>query len=387
MLAVKAVAFGVVAAAAGVITTIVLRTYVIESATVDFSGEVAEQNQKIAELQTELDSLSGQLAPLANEEQVIALANDLETGLSQVGSEIQRLGSDSTESTAALGNDIEQLRAQVEELGLKLTEIEQSSVQLAPIDGNADPETANQAIAQLQQRLDALAGMVSELDAGAGIPIDELAAKTDVESLAGRLEQLESIASQVSDDSGSQQRLAQLELAIAELAAQGPVDTPAIRSMVLIGVRAAVETGAPYKALLQEAGLTDAEVPGIVMEHAASGVATLDELQRSFGQLAREAIRTNTADDGESSGGVMELIGSLVQVRPLSPQEGTGPAEVLSRAEASLAEGDLDGTLATLGELPPSAQAVFTSWIAAGEARLSVLAALYAMLGTSNTGP
>ncbi len=387
MLAVKAVAFGVVAAAAGVITTIVLRTYVIESATVDFSGEVAEQNQKIAELQTELDSLSGQLAPLANEEQVIALANDLETGLSRVGSEIQRLVSDSTESTAALGNDVEQLRAQVEELGLKLTEIEQSSVQLAPIDGNADPETANQAIAQLQQRLDALAGMVSELDTGADIPIDELAARTDVESLAGRLEQLESNASQVSDYSGSQQRLAQLELAIAELAAQGPVDTPAIRSMVLIGVRAAVETGAPYQALLQEAGLTDAEMPEIVMEHAASGVATLDELQRSFGQLAREAIRTNTADDGEASGGVMELIGSLVQVRPLTPQEGTGPAEVLSRAESSLAEGDLDGTLATLGELPPSAQAVFTSWIAAGEARLSVLAALDAMLGTPNTGP
>jgi hypothetical protein len=62
----------------------------------------------------------------------------------------------------------------------------------------------------------------------------------------------------------------------------------------------------------------------------------------------------------------------------LTPQEGTTPEAILSRADFAVTEGRLADALAEIATLPPDIQAVFADWTAKANARLAVDTALEA---------
>ena len=148
-------------------------------------------------------------------------------------------------------------------------------------------------------------------------------------------------------------------------------------------ILAALDAGTAYDVPLGdlvEAGLT---VPPELASHAA-GLPTLDALQDDFPAAARAALdvaRTEgLADDGGNR--FVSFLRDQFNVRSVTPQEGTDPDAVLSRAEAALDEGRLADTLAEVASLPEVVRAAMSGWTGQAEARSAALAAANALSET-----
>ena len=68
---------------------------------------------------------------------------------------------------------------------------------------------------------------------------------------------------------------------------------------------------------------------------------------------------------------------------PRPGKEGDSPDAVLSRAEASLGEGDLETALNELEALPPEGRAAMSDWLEQAELRLSVVTAIDELTATN----
>lgn len=175
--------------------------------------------------------------------------------------------------------------------------------------------------------------------------------------------------------------LARLEAAEAEAAARAAAaaDAAAVaeRAVAVDRLRAAAATGANFEAEL--AALGDPDLTAALAPHAG-GAPTLAELQAEFPDLTREALdvaRTAEGDQGWSTR-VIDFLASQTGARPLTPQDGTTPEAILSRADFAVTEGRIADALAEIATLPPDVQAVFADWTARANARLAVDAALEA---------
>ena len=377
MLSLKAVAFGVVAAAAGVLATMILRNYETQNSTDELARELALRDARMAELEDSLSSLSERFAPLTVGDEVTALADGIEQGQGETNRNLVRI-------EAALTSTAEELGQRIDGLESRLTELEQlpDPPSIQP-DGSvpADPPVN---MAAIEARLDALSGKLTALEAGAPAPADAAETSAEIESLEARISGIESRVAAIPAGADLERSLAETEQRLADLESGQAGESLPAKSFALIGIRAAAATGAPYLRLLRDAGYADVEIPEVVMIHAETGVATVAELQRSFGGYAREALKASNAQlDGE--GGVLSLLSSLIQVRPLTPQEGDDAAATLSRAEASLMAGDLRAALMTLATLPDPAQEALADWTLEGEAHIAVLAAIDTMLERPET--
>jgi len=102
---------------------------------------------------------------------------------------------------------------------------------------------------------------------------------------------------------------------------------------------------------------------------------------RTAGAAARAALPVALRDTaGEDAvDRFTAFLQSQVGGRSLDPREGDDPDAVLSRAEAALRSGDLDGAITELAALPEGAQAVMAEWTSAAETRRDALAALDAV--------
>ena len=368
----KAVLFGLVAAAAGVLAVILLQNYSVLNSTGGIPDELAIRDQKIAELEDSISSLADRVVPLAKQEQVAALAADIEQLRTSVDGNLEG-------AEAKLDSAAEELNIRIDELAERQSAVETSLESIPP------PETPTDALEspgidlELARRLDTISERLTELESSMGEPLEVSVADSEIRSIESRLSRVETGITQAASAEILEQWIAGSEKRLASLEARLTGDVPPTQAIALIGVRAAAETGAPYLRLLRDAGLSDTEIPGPIMVHAEAGVATLDELQRSFGALARAALKSE-AEQVKEGGGIAGILGSLVQVRPLTPQEGDSPAATLSRAEGSLMAGDLEGALGTLDELSEHGREIFADWIEAGKARLDVLSAIDTML-------
>jgi hypothetical protein len=226
------------------------------------------------------------------------------------------------------------------------------------------------ALESLDQRLAAIEAMPESGDASTAA----LAAK-----LAELERQLAAQPQATVDTSEVDAALARLEAAEAEATARATAAAEAAaaaeRAVALDRLRAAAATGTSFEAEL--AALGDADLTAALAPHAG-GAPTLADLQAEFPDLTREALDVARRAEGDQgwTARAIDFLASQTGARPLTPQEGTTPEAILSRADFAVTEGRLADALAEIATLPPDIQAVFADWTAKANARLAVDTAL-----------
>ena len=292
------------------------------------------------------DDLTAQLS--AQADQIAALEAQLAdiptTDLSGVETQISDLG-DAT--TAQLGEVADSLSAQVDALDVRLLEVEKRP--------GADGTLSDTALAAYQRELEELR---AELDAQ----------QETVMSAAAQAE------ADLAEARAEAERLEREALAAAEAAAA---------RAALNRVATAVETGAPFADALNDLGAAD--VPPALSAAADTGVATTAQLTDAFPAAARAALATARAEGvSDDAGGIGGFLRSQFDVRSTTPQEGSGPDAVLSRAEAAVKEGRVADALAEIEALPEVARAELTDWTARAQERSDVLDAIADLSETYN---
>ena len=377
MLTFRAVAFGLIAAAAGVLATMVVRNYEAQNSAGELNRELALRDARLAEIEIRLSSLAENTAPLALGSEVAVLAEGIEQGRI----ETNRIFAQIEDAMTSASGELDQ---RIGELDARLAAVEEAPVP-PPIqaEGGLPSETTGN-VAALETRLDALSEQLMKLEANRATSPAASDTTAEMNSLESRLSEVESRFAALPTRQDDEYRLAEAERRLANLESRMSGDALSAKGLALIGVRAAAATGAPYLRLLRDAGFSDLEIPEVVMIHAETGIATMEELQRSFDGFARAALRA-TAAQSDGEGGIVDFLTSLIQIRPLTPREGDDPAATLSRAEGSLMAGNVRNALTTLATLSDSAQETLADWILAAEAHTAVLAAIDSMLESPET--
>lgn len=208
--------------------------------------------------------------------------------------------------------------------------------------------------------------------------LDELSSQAetvteDVESLRAALGDADEQIATLTADMADLRDLAERRVAEAEAA----VDT-ALAQSGLDSLRAALETGAPYAdavSRLEEAGVNVSED---LAAPSATGIATLEQLQDTYPEAARAALRAALQDAPTDSTAdrLTNFLRAQVGARSTVPREGDDPDAVLSRAGAAVEAGDLEGALAEIDGLPETAQAAMSDWLDAARARIAARNAL-----------
>jgi hypothetical protein len=148
-----------------------------------------------------------------------------------------------------------------------------------------------------------------------------------------------------------------------------------VADSALIGIEAAISNGTGYSTLLEELrAILGLNLPEVLTANAQLGVVSLNMLQEEFPKLARVSLQT-ARREGEGTG-FGAFLKEQLGFRSLIPREGTSPDAVLSRAEASVAAGNLQLALVELIDLPKSGRLVLQDWTDRANARLTVLDAL-----------
>ena len=174
---------------------------------------------------------------------------------------------------------------------------------------------------------------------------------------------------------------ARAKVSETELAAAAAAET-AERQADLAELRAAIDSGTPFvETLAKFDGAPDA-----LSNVASDGVPTLVSLQRSFPDVAREALATaqRIPDDASAGERLSAFLKRQTNARSLEPRQGSDADAVLSRAEASLSEGKLDQALDELSTLPDNAQSSMSAWLSKAETRATALRAVEDLTANMN---
>jgi hypothetical protein len=268
--------------------------------------------------------------------------------------------------TAALGSIKDELSALAERVSTlearpapelpdltKLDDLERrlGAIEAMPSDGTASNAAVTAKITQLEQRIAALpaTGSTPELQA-------------ELDAALSRLGEAEAAATA---------RAAEAEAAAVAMA----------RESALRGLAEAVTAGQPYSVELE--ALDDPALTDTLGATAETGVPTLATLQADFPDAARVALQTSreiSTDDGWSDR-LVDFLASQTGARSLTPQEGTTPDAILSRAEFALSEGRVADALSELQSLDPAVQAPLDSWVSDANAYVAAQTALNTVRG------
>lgn len=284
----------------------------------------AEMTQQLSAQSEQLNTLSGRV-------------DGAEAAIGQI--DTASLAAAIEDQTGALGgvqSGLTELQGTLAGLDDRLTTLEKR-----PVTEAVSPE----AIAAYERELEALRN-------------DITAQRTEIESLAA-----EAVAAEQS--ANTQAALAQGRAALAE-------------------VMSAVDNGAPMAgALATLSAATGLEAPPELAAVASDGVPPLGALIEDFPAAARDALaaarRDADADAGEAEGGLGGFLSRQLGARSLTPQEGSSPDAVLSRAEAAVRNGDLKTALTEIQALPESGQAALSDWVSQASARVGALDAAAAL--------
>ncbi|NNE87547.1 MAG: hypothetical protein HKN27_05680 [Silicimonas sp.] len=168
----------------------------------------------------------------------------------------------------------------------------------------------------------------------------------------------------------------EIEAAAAQAAAE------AERKAAIAALSAAVENGEGFA---DELVLFDAP-PKALTSSATEGVATMGALQRTFPDAARTALASTTEVPQDASAGekLTAFLKRQTNARSLAPREGDSVDAILSRAEASLLNGDLQAAVAEVSALPDEALEAMRPWQDQAQARLDALSALSEITAAEN---
>ena len=278
------------------------------------------------------------------------------------------------------GAALKDMQQQVADLTGRLAELE-AALQAVQADTRADDLQA--ALDQTNQRLSDLGDALTALDArlleveklpqGSGTEAADAAAAAYERELSTMREMLAQELARIE----AQQQAAQETGASAEAEAQA-----ATLQAAMAELRGALETGAPFADALATLAKADEQsdggpVPDALRAVADTGIPTQAALQESFPEAARAALAASI-DALVAQGKISRVEGFLrrqLGTRSLEPRAGDDPDAVLSRAEAALKSGDLDGALAELDSLPEAGRAEMADWTRQAETRRAALAA------------
>jgi hypothetical protein len=221
----------------------------------------------------------------------------------------------------------------------------------------------------LAERVDSLADRLDAVErlAPEGSEAAQAAAAAYERELVALREMFEA---ELADLEAQQADVGQLEEDAAE-AAQAAAGRTALARVV-----AALDTGQPFdEALAELQRVTEVEPPEALAEAGATGVPTLLELQEAFPPAARDALDAaiKAAVEDGSMGRMSAFLRNQLGTRSLEPREGDDPDAILSRAEAALKRGDIEGALSELDAMPEAAASALASWKEMAAARKSAL--------------
>ena len=305
----------------------------------DFQTEVTstlnEQGAQIGELSEQLAGVQG----------IGDRVDQVETGLSEF-TDIQTQISDMIAKSDGIEATLGSVETQIGEIAERVTSIEKR-----PLEQAVSPET----IAAYQAELDKLLASVdaerAELEAQ----------RQEVADLAQRAVEAE------------QNALLEAELSDLKVATANVLDK--------------INTGAGFADALEPLVASNiVSVPAALTDVAADGVPTQAELLDGFAPAARNALsvaRASGADD-EGRPSLTAFFTAQLGARSVQPREGDDPDAVLSRAEASVANGNLKTAFEELEVLPENAKAEMTDWMVAAKTRFDALDALQSINGELN---
>ena len=271
--------------------------------------------------------------------------------------------------------------AQADALGAETAALQAGAVELA---AQAEAQAA---------RLSAVEGELSAATpinvAGLEAEIAALNARLDTkidEEIAALNDRLSAIESTPDEPGASVEAVEELQAEIAaqneqiaELAAQAEAAENAaageaariLARAALARVMVAVDSGTEFAPALSDLqDVTPVTVPDALQAAAEAGVPTLTSLQDSFPDAARSGLSAARAETPEAEvSGITNFIKRQLNVRSVTPREGSDPDAVLSRAQAAVRAGDLGTALTEMEALPEAARSVMADWIEAASAR------------------
>ena len=134
----------------------------------------------------------------------------------------------------------------------------------------------------------------------------------------------------------------------------------------LASMQKAITTGLPFqKTLTDYETASGREAPPIIKVWAKTGVTTQFNLLQTFPEYARNLLQIehdNHFTDEESGLGIAKFLKKFVKTRSTSPKVGTSNDAILSRAEYSLKNGDIEKALRELDRLPLDLQNEMRDW-------------------------
>lgn len=390
--------------------------------------------RKIADLEEKLGDVTSAVSRQSTSSAVSALeskVSELESTLSEATSSAS---ADLAPAVEALKTDLESLRADMsagtssgagapvdlKPLQDRLTALEdtakspgqgQPPVDLAPLEQRLsalEKDTGSSATAadklsgsvsgleaQLSDFKTTLAGVESRAAsaeatakaAQAAVSTSDVSLKTLADSQARATETLSSLAADIksvgaantaalesvrSDLDAISKRLAAVEATMGDATAR----EVAARALSVSALKSAVDSGRAYETELAavKAGLP-ADIDLSALEaHAKTGVEPVSVLIAGFPPVGRKIYQTFSEPDrtGDVLDSLLSSARSIVSVRGLGDDEGTGPDAVLRRMETAVSSGDLKAALAAYQELPGDSQAVAADWAARAQARVEV---------------
>lgn len=258
------------------------------------------------------------------------------------------------------------------------------------IDLTAIEEAASAQSAALEEQISALEEQAVRLDAlealsGAVETVDLSGLESELQTLQDRIAALESrpvdTGPSVEPEDVSELQAA-LDAQKAEIdalaaraeAAESEAAGEAARLLAqaaLMRVMTAVDSGEAFSPALQELeNVAPVEVPDPLRTAAENGVPTVASLQEGFPDAARTALSATRAEVPESDvSGIAEFFKRQLNVRSVTPREGSDADAVLSRAQAALNGGDINTALTELEALSETGRAAMSDWLEAASAR------------------
>ena len=247
---------------------------------------------------------------------------------------------------------------------------------IAALEGAEQAPSVDPRIDEVIARMSALEGQLADAAAaGTG------ASGAAVAALQAEMRALKTAAPLATEDMSSAVEEVKAALEQAKgLAASTQEIADSARMTAAIGqLRAALDTGQAYSAAV--ALLDGNEIPASLSDRAETGLPTMAALQDSFPAAARAALDAALrANPGESwTDRVSTFLRSQTGARSVTPREGNDPDAILSRAEAALANGNLDAALQEVAALPDEAKAAMADWIGLAEQRRAAAGAIDAL--------
>lgn len=237
---------------------------------------------------------------------------------------------------SGLDEDVAQLTSQVTSLDERLTEVEKRPV---------GESASDAAVAAYERELKALQEAMAQQ-------------RADIESMAQEARAMEQSAEETAQTT--------------------------MRRAAVTRIQTALDSGTGFASALADLQDTGATVPDALSRMASSGVPTLADLQDSFPEAARRALRVARGSSDTGASGVGSFLRDQLGVRSLTPKEGNDPDAVLSRAEAAVGDGRLQDALAELEALPEAGRAELSDWSEQAKQRLDAVSAAEALTQDMN---